>query len=165
MNFQGLKKTSNIEIEMSEKVIDSLNKLDEPLQVRYEFVLPKEEEEIIYFNPMITEGLKENPFKSAVRLYPVEMPYTTDETYVLRMEIPEGYGVEELPKSVRANFDENGDSYFEYLISESGGIISLRSRIKLNRTYFTPEEYEVLREFLGFIVKKHGEQIVFKKKK
>jgi len=54
---------------------------------------------------------------------------------------------------------------FEYRISESNGIISLRSRIRLNRAYFMPEEYEMLREFFNLIVKKHAEQIVFKKKK
>jgi hypothetical protein len=163
--FQGLKKSSVVELEMSDKGVDSLNKLDEPVMVRYEFILPNDNDDIIYVNPMFTEAMKENPFKSSVRLYPVEMPYAIDETYVLRMELPSGYVVDELPKSVKANFEEDGSSFFEYLISESGGIISLRSRLKLNRTYYAPEEYEVLREFLGFVVKKHGEQIVLKKKK
>lgn len=37
--------------------------------------------------------------------------------------------------------------------------------VKLKRAYYNPEEYTTLREFYNLIVKKHNEQIVFKKKK
>ena len=114
---------------------------------------------------MFGEGYKENPFKSATRAYPVEMPYAFDETYLLTTDVPSGYEVDELPKSIRVNFDEEGKSFFEYIISNSGGVISFRSRIKLTRSYYLPDEYEILREFFNLIVNKHNEQIVFKKKK
>jgi hypothetical protein len=163
--FKDVKKEYGFEMEIKEKGIDSLKKPEEPLAVHYNFNLKPGDEDIIYFNPMMSEGYKENPFKSAVRLYPVEMPYTSDETYVIRMDVPEGYEIDELPKSVRVNFDEEGASYFEYMIGETGGTVSLRSRVKLNRSFFMPDEYEILREFFGMIVNKHNEQIVFKKKK
>ena len=35
----------------------------------------------------------------------------------------------------------------------------------LKSAYYLPEEYEMLREFFNLVVKKHNEQIVFKKKK
>ena len=41
----------------------------------------------------------------------------------------------------------------------------LRSRIKLNKANYLPEDYEGLRSFFDYVVKKHSEQIVFKKKK
>lgn len=162
--FSGIKKSFSIDIEMGNKRIDSLKKPEEPLVVKYDFSFTPENTDIIYINPMLAEGYKENPFKTAIRLYPVEMPYTFDETYVFRMDVPEGYAVDELPKSIRVNFDEGGTSFFEYLVSENEGRISLRSRIKLTRSYFVSEEYEILREFYSMIVKKHNEQVVFKKK-
>ena len=133
--------------------------------MNYDLDLKIDKEDIIYLNPMFGEGYKENPFKSATRTYPVEMPYAFDETYVLRMDVPPGYVVDELPKSARVNFDEEGKSFFEYIIGNSGGVISFRSRVKLTRSYYLPEEYEILREFFGMIVSKQSEQIVFKKKK
>ncbi len=57
------------------------------------------------------------------------------------------------------------EGMFEYRISQSGNNISFRSRIKLNRANFQPDEYEMLREFFNLVVKKQAEQIVFKKKK
>ena len=83
----------------------------------------------------------------------------------MNIAVPEGYMIDELPKSVRVKLDEKGSGYFEYLISQSDQVISMRSVVKFNRTLFLPDEYDALREFFNLIVKKHNEQIVFKKKK
>jgi hypothetical protein len=81
------------------------------------------------------------------------------------MIIPDGYVIDELPKSIIVKLNEAGDGQFEYRIAESGGTISMRSRIQLKRAYYKPAEYEMLREFFNLVVKKHNEQIVLKKKK
>jgi hypothetical protein len=91
------------------------------------------------------------------------MPFTLDETIVASIEVPQGYVLDELPKQALVKYDEEGASFFEYRITQSEGMISFRSRIKINRAFFMPDEYEILREFFNFIVKKQSEQIVFKK--
>ena len=118
---------------------------------------------IIYFNPMLKEGYKENFFTAAERRYPVEMPYKMDETYNFQIEIPAGYVVDEMPKSAKVSLND-GEGYFEYLISKSANEVLLRSRIKLEKATFSSEDYDTLRNFFDYIVKKHAEQIVFKKK-
>ncbi|MEO8404790.1 MAG: DUF3857 and transglutaminase domain-containing protein [Chitinophagaceae bacterium] len=163
--FSDIKKDLSTDMEMQEEVIDSLDKYDDPVSVRYKFDIKNDKPDILYFNPMFTEGWKENPFKSAERYYPVEMPYTMDETYLLRLDVPEGYEIDELPKQVIVKLNEQDDGMFEYRLSASNGVISLRSRLRISRAYFMPEEYEMLREFFALVVKKHAEQIVFKKKK
>jgi hypothetical protein len=144
--------------------IDSLTKPEEPLQVAYDLeIKPDPATGILYFNPMLGEAYKENPFKSADRKYPVEMPFAMDEIYTLTMDIPEGYVVDELPKSAKVLFNED-QGVFEYLIAKGDDNIQFRSRIRLNRANFKPEDYAALRDFFGYIVKKQSEQIVFKKK-
>ncbi|NOT51740.1 MAG: DUF3857 domain-containing protein [Chitinophagaceae bacterium] len=159
-----IKKAFGSEIVISNFAIDSLNKYDHELGIHYDFDIKDEKEDIIYLNPMFGEGYKENPFKSAERFYPVEMPFAMDETLNLQLEVPQGYTVDELPKSMIVKLNEEEDGMFEYRISQSGQNISLRSRIRFKRAYFLPEEYEILREFFNLIVKKQAEQIVFKKK-
>ncbi len=44
-----------------------------------------------------------------------------------------------------------------------GDHIQLRSRVQLNKANFESEDYQTLRDFFAFIVKKQAEQIVFKK--
>ena len=164
--FTGISNSlTGLEIKMTDKSIDSLKNIEAPLSVKYDFEFVNSENDILYFNPMLINGYKENPFKSTQRFYPVEMPYAMDETYIFRMEIPAGYTVEELPKSAKVNFDETGTNYFEYMIGVIDNTISLRSRLKLSRTYYATEEYEILREFFEMVVSKHAEQVVFKKSK
>jgi len=109
------------------------------------------------------EGIGENPFKAQNRLYPVEMPYRINDTYYLKMDIPAGYVVDEIPKSERVMFNED-EGMFEYLVSKSEKEISIKTVIKLNKATFVNEDYETLREFFNHIVKKQAEQIVLKKK-
>ena len=160
-----IKKSFSTDVDIDNFRIDSLNKKDEPLGVFYDFTIKHEGEDILYVSPMFGEGIKNNPFKSAQRFYPVEMPYTIDETYILTLDVPEGYVTDEIPKSMVLKLNEEGEGLFEYRISESGGSISLRSRLQIKRTVFASEEYELLREFFNMVVNKQNEQIVFKKKK
>lgn len=163
--FRDIQKAFNAEIEIKQPAIDSLSNFDAPIAIHYDFELKNEEADIYYFNPMFGEGWGTNPFKAAQRFYPVEMPYGIDETYLLRVEVPKGYVVDEIPKQVVVKLNEEEDGMFEYRISQSDNAISLRSRIRLKRANYQPDEYEMLREFFNLIVKKHAEQIVFKKKK
>ncbi len=163
--FTEVAKAFHSDAVIQDPFIDSLDLLDMPVKVQYKFVLNSDKEDIIYFNPMFGEGLKENPFKAAERLYPVEMPFAFDETFLLRMDVPAGYEVDELPKQMVVKLNEYDEGMFEYRITNSNGVISLRSRLRLSRANFQPDEYELLREFFSMVVAKHNEQIVFKKKK
>lgn len=160
-----IRKAFGAEIAISNFQVDSLDKYENELGIHFDFDIKDEKEDIIYLNPLFGEAYKENPFKSAERVYPVEMPYARDETVNLQMEVPHGYVVDELPKSIIVKLNEQDDGMFEYRITQSGDNISMRSRIRFKRAFFMPEEYETLREFFNLIVKKQAEQIVFKKSK
>ncbi len=159
--FKEIKKNDPMEVELNDPEIDSLKIPEEPVAIKYELNFSFNED-IIYFNPVLAEAYKENPFKAAERFYPVEMPSCADETYILNMEVPKGYKVEELPKSARVMLNEN-EGMFEYIIGESGGRIQLRCRTILKKANFGPDDYQTLRDFFAYIVKKQAEQIVFKK--
>lgn len=159
--FQEVKKSYNFDADISNGVIDSLNLKDEPVSISYDISF-KPEEDILYFNPMFSENIADNPFSAAERNFPVEMPYCPDKTFILNMEVPKGYVVDELPKPARVSLNEN-EGIFEYLIASDGTHIQLQCRLKLNKATFEPEDYQTLREFYSFVAEKEGEQIVFKK--
>lgn len=160
--FKEIKKQYPVDVDLSNTEIDSLKIPEEPLTIKYDIKLNLNDEDLIYFNPMLAEANKENPFKAAERLYPVEMPACFDETYIFNMEVPKGYKIEELPKSARVMLNEN-EGMFEYIIGEAGGRIQLRCRTVIKKANFSSEDYQTLRDFFGYIVKKQAEQIVFKK--
>lgn len=160
--FKDVKKSFSNEVEIDKGEIENLKNLDDVATVKYSFKMPTNDEEIIYFNPIIGESYKNNPFKSAQRYYPVEMPYPINETYLLTMDVPEGYKVDELPKSVRVNYNED-EGKFEYIIKQNNGVIQMRCSLMLYKAIFSPDDYDNLRSFFAYVVKKQSEQVVFKK--
>lgn len=161
--FEDLKKEFGIDIEIKNGQVDSLQRYDDPLGIKFDFSVNLNNEDLLYINPMFNQAWKENPFKSAERNYPVEMPYTIDETFLATIHVPQGYAIDEIPKGMKVKLNEAGEGTFEYITAQNENTIQLRSRIKLTRATYLPEEYETLRQFFGMIVAKQKEQIVLKK--
>lgn len=144
--------------------LDSLKNYEVPVTAHFSLSKTVESGDIIYLNPVLGEHYGQNPFKSADRQYPVEIPYKLSELYTLNMDIPDGYRVEEMPKPIKIMLNEKNDGVFDYTTSLKDGKLTFSYRLELNRAIFKPEEYHLLREFFGVVVSKLDEQIVFKKK-
>jgi transglutaminase-like putative cysteine protease len=184
-NIAGYYESSDLRTELKEKTLESLIKkntqtvplryqldsfsvsdlknLDLPVTLYYKMTLAPGNDAHLYFNPFLNYGITENPFKSAQRYYPVEMPYVLEETYEMAMDIPSGNEVEELPKSEKILLDDSTGSY-EYTIVMTGNRIHLKSHLAFTQAIFEPEEYTRLKDFYAVIVRKQNEMIVFKKK-
>ena len=162
--FKEIKKGYGPEISISNFHIDSLTQVDKPAKEVYDIDFKNGfSDDVIYFNPVVTSDYKENPFKATDRKFPVELPYPINDTYDLTMDIPNGYTVDELPKSVKATFNES-DGMFTYLIAKDAYTVQLHMQLRINKTFFAPEDYNSLRDFFSMVIKKQSEQVVFKKK-
>jgi len=161
--FKAKAKEFRVETSVSNVELENLEENEESLKLKYDFEMKTEDPNMIYINPLFGEALTKNPFGSQDRFYPVEMPCVMDETYTLNLSVPEGYVIEELPKPAIVKFNEN-EGVFQYLVQQSEGSVQFRSRIKLSRAVFAPDEYQSLRDFFDMIVKKQSEQIVLKRK-
>lgn len=149
-----------------ESQFDNLKNLNEPVSEIYEMSLASENGgmgDILYINPIVGNAIKENPFKAESRVYPVDFGSAFEKTNLLKMKIPPGYEVEELPKPVAIALPNNGGRYI-YSISNLNGELSLTSLMSINKGIFSQPEYPNLREFYNQIVAKQAELIVLKKK-
>ncbi len=163
--FKRLKANYWSDMELTNTGIDSLSNLEIPVKIHYDVDMKSVTgADVIYFTPIVAGNYKSNPFASEDRRFPVEMDYPLDRTYVLNMEIPAGYVIDEIPKSAKVAFNEN-EGFYEYLVQKDESSVQLRCRLKLSRATYAAEEYNSLRDFFAFVVKKESEQIVFKKKK
>lgn len=155
--------TTDAEVDIKNVTIDSLMSYNTPIKINVDFSIKLDNNDVIYFNPMLDKSILKNPFNSdSTRAYPIEMPYTIDKFYVLNMEIPNGYKVEDLPKSIKVALNTT-DGYFNYSITTDGKNIFFKSRIRIKKANFNQTDYTSLYDFYGYIVKKHAEFIVFKK--
>lgn len=118
---------------------------------------------MIYLDPFISSSYKNNPFKSEVREYPVDFGSPLEETFFLKLTLPENYMIDELPESKIITMPENGARYI-YNVTQSGNQIAITSMFSINKSLFTQLEYPYLREFYNQIVAKQAEQIVLKRK-
>jgi hypothetical protein len=117
----------------------------------------------IYLSPFILAKTDENPFKQEKRNYPVDFGHPFDEMYLVRITIPDGYLVDELPKSKAFLLPGNAAKY-SYNVSQSGKTLNITSNFSINKGLFNQEEYPNLREFFSQVIAKQAEQIVLKRK-
>lgn len=144
-------------------VFENENVKDEPLRLSYDLTLSRDDKEgEIYIEPFIGATYTQNPFKSSERLYAVEMPYKIEKSYDSEILIPKGYKVDEVPKALQTLLN-GGDGMFEYLVTVKDDKVVINSKVKLSKATFPATDYPLLRDFYDDIVKKHSEQIVFKK--
>ncbi|BEG99564.1 DUF3857 domain-containing protein [Bacteroides sedimenti] len=119
-------------------------------------------DEHIYLNPMIFPHLTKNPFTSETRKLPIEFSYPNTFKLACILDIPEGYQVEELPKSAKLNLEKQGCDC-SYNIQVINNQIHLRYVFTLQRIMYSTDEYPSLRNFWGTVMNKNNEQIVLKK--
>jgi len=121
-----------------------------------------EDASILYIYPLATKRMTKNPFTTITREYPVDfgVPYT--ESFKLNLTIPDGYQVEELPKSKSFVLDDKV-GVFTYQIAQMDKRVVLNMRLSILKSFFLPSEYSNLKSFFDLIVAKEAEQIVLKK--
>jgi hypothetical protein len=160
--FEALRKTLPASKTMGQTGIDSLDIPEEPVSWHYDMKY-RFTSLTIYLNPIMHERMSTNIFSAPERHYPVEMPYCMDYSYVISLEIPNGYKIGEMPKSEKVILADSS-ALFEYMIDHDAERIQLHYRMQIRKTYFSVEEYKGLRDFFAFIIRKEKEQIVFSKK-
>lgn len=118
--------------------------------------------DLMYLKPLLYERWDSNPLKLEERLYPVEYLYPTSSTCAVQIKIPEGYMLESVPESVNMRSPE-GDCMFRYICSEMNGAVSVYSQFKRSKILYPYTDYKDLKAFYEQVVKKHNEQVVFRK--
>jgi hypothetical protein len=115
-----------------------------------------------YLNPFIMGKEESNPFKRETRNYPVDFGAPFDNVYIIKVTLPTGFAVEEMPKSKVLALPNNAARYI-FNVAQTGNFINITSSLSINKGFFSQEEYPNLREFYSQIVAKQAEQIVLKK--
>jgi len=116
----------------------------------------------LFLNPFLIDRTDENPFKLENRQYPVNFTTSKDYKYIINITIPDGYKVEQLPKSVKISMPENTASYqLQAMTNEN--VVQLSMKMNINKPVFLMTEYEMLRSFFDEIVKKEAETLILKK--
>lgn len=149
---------------LGKPVFENKEKISEPFNIKYSISSGGngQSNHIIYLNPLMGHGDKDNPFKLDKRLYPVDFGAPIDETIITKYTIPAGYVIDEAPKGITLSLPDNGGKFI-YIVQQEGNMLQVMSRVNINKPVFFAQEYGYLKEFYNQIVAKHAEHIVLKK--
>jgi hypothetical protein len=118
--------------------------------------------DMIYLNPWLLAVMNENPLTEEQRTLPVEFPYIYTENVTTIVNLPEGYVAEELPQPLVLKSDDGTLSCV--IASEvNGSKLSSGCQFQINKIFFSPQEYPILKNFIDEVYKRLQDVIVIKK--
>ena len=116
----------------------------------------------MFIDPLLFFTLKKNPFVQETRKMPIYFGYPKQEKYNINLEIPEGYLVESIPKSMKIASEDNV-ILFVMNSQVEGNKIQIIITKEINAAILEAEYYSNLKNFFQKIIDKQNEKIVLKK--
>jgi hypothetical protein len=120
--------------------------------------------DLLMFNPVVSGRWKVNPFKGEKRIFPVDFVAPRTEKYLFLFNIPEGYEVDEIPKSARFILQDNSMqfTYGSQMVGDS--VLQVTCLLKIMRAGYNQLEYNDIKKFFELVVTKQAENVIIKKK-
>lgn len=117
----------------------------------------------IYLNALIIPFLSTNQFTQKERHLPVEFDFNYTFKMNVALDIPEGYVVEELPKSGAVGVEDKSCRSVIRVQQVNPQQIMISYNFELGRMIFQLWEYDMLRGFFGNVVTQNESQLVLRK--
>ncbi|WP_278034110.1 hypothetical protein [Flavobacterium nitratireducens] len=161
------KKENELEgIEISDYVVENKKAdLSKPVIEKFNFTSENHCEIIngkMFIDPLLFFAVTKNPFLQEKRKMPIYFGYPRQERYSLFFEIPEGYEIESMPKSLKMA-TEDKSLVFSLNSAVNDGRIQIVVSNDINITIATADLYDGLKNFCQKIVEQQQEKIVLKK--
>jgi hypothetical protein len=115
------------------------------------------------FNPYIFDKITTNPFKLNERVYPVDWGMPSETKFILNMQLPEGYTIDNHPKNIALTLPNQGGS-FKVLYEATDDSFTFLHTISFKKSIYQPEEYPSLKELYNQIILSEKSEMLFKKK-
>jgi hypothetical protein len=117
----------------------------------------------IYINPFTDFPIHNNPFLEAERLLPVEFPCKQTFSMTIRLMLPEGWKLEEVPKSTKiATEDKSISGHILYEISEEH-MLSIQIQFRQSSVTYYKDRYDSLRQLYDLFYNRSKDMLILTK--
>ena len=113
-------------------------------------------------NPLFFRQIHSSSFNQDTRNYPLEFGSIISKSKSIRIQIPEGYKIESLPKDNQFMVQGNVAGYI-YKIKEENGLIVLDTVYKIGHSILPAEYYGLMKDFENKQINTENQQIVLVK--
>lgn len=158
--------TEYAERSLDSVVIHDRKALDKPIKIDFHCAIPNAASPVndfLYVRPVLDFFVTENPLKSIKRSFPVNFTYPMKAQYVLNLDIPKGYTIEDLPQPARITLPNNGGKIQFSCGKTSETQIQVVLKMNIAQIEFAPSEYDGLRQFFELMADKVQFQLALKK--
>jgi hypothetical protein len=112
-----------------------------------------------FINMFLFEQMKENPFKSEERKYPIDFIYPRTTSGVVRLALPKNMSVAELPSPMNVVLPNNAGK-FVMMYQVMNDVITLNYSLVINNTVFAENEYLNIKELYGHIIGSESNPVI-----
>ncbi|MCR5270733.1 MAG: DUF3857 domain-containing protein [Prevotella sp.] len=114
----------------------------------------------IYLDLLPIYPFGENPFIAETRILPVELPYKHRKTINMKLNLADGWQIEEIPDPVVVRYD---GITARMMAAQEENQLTVAFKLDIQRTFFSQQEYPALRLFFEKLVESCKNVIVLKK--
>jgi len=141
-------------IEIDDYSLENLDENMKNLNESFSFQMEPElaSNKIIIFPYFLETAFKENPFKLEERSYTIDFGYPRKYTYMMTIDINEGYQFDETPKSRLFKLPQETGSC-SVLYNINGNTLQLKYQLDIKTYQFNSLAYDLLKEFFGEVAK------------
>ena len=153
---------SSMNVEIESYKLEGIDSNEEDVKEKVTFTRSLDtDDEHIYLNPFLFIP-STNDCKAETRDLPVEFAYCTSERRTVQLTLPEGYEVEELPKSATLTMPNDVMSC-RIRVRQTGNALAITYSLVRKTLLYDTNDYANLRDFCAGVESKLGEMIVLKK--
>lgn len=117
----------------------------------------------IYINPYFETPISVNPFTAPERMLPVEFPYKQSFNMSVRIAIPNGWKLEEAPKSTRITNTDNSISGQILCDVSNNNEVVIQYRFRLSNIVYSNDKYDSLKQLFDLLANRSNDMLVIKK--
>lgn len=120
--------------------------------------------DMIYLNPLLFKFFSENFFKLQQRTYPIDFGYEDSYAYMIKIQIDDSFEIVEQPQDMAFKLPNNKGSIVFSSTLENNSLM-LYFKLSFNESYYNPEYYPSLKEFVSTAVDIQKNSLLVLKKK
>ena len=117
----------------------------------------------IYLNPLTEIPVTSNPFLETERLLPVEFPYKQTFTLSVQLTLPDGWQLEELPKSTKITAADKSLAGHILYESTDEHTVTIHYQFRLSNVTYDKTQYDTLKQLFDIFANRAKDILVIKK--
>ncbi len=118
--------------------------------------------DLLYVTPFVANGLKETPFKTRERSFPVDMAYGRTITSKFNLVLPAGYRLKDSLAAHNIQLPRGMAAYVQRSTID-GNTVHIVGTLEINESEFPPALYPALREFYSQMIAFQHEPVILER--